>query len=166
MCLSNVNAVINIWSAEDKKINYGKPIQNIITDSTNTINNIAIVVEINVSESNDNDRTLYNVLNQNGVLECRLRMVKRIDDDNILELVLDQFNLNFGDNTDLKIEENRGRRFCNYRRIVFINSIVLPPDNKDGIFNVELIVNRVINEENIDANKGDIIQTSYNIGVS
>lgn len=107
-----------------------------------------------------------NVIDRNGILECELRLVKDMQAGNMLVSTLDTFILDFTNETNLKIEEDRGRKFCNFSRIVLFDSIILPDDDLFGIYNFELVLNRKIDDKDLDKENGDLVQSAYNLSIS
>lgn len=174
MCIRNINAVISVYrfnrvenSNEKLDVDYNdeiKSINSVAKDGKKIINDIAVKISMNILSSGSNQDE--NVIDRNGILECELRLVKDMQAGNMLVSTLDTFILDFTNETNLKIEEDRGRKFCNFSRIVLFDSIILPDDDLFGIYNFELVLNRKIDDKDLDKENGDLVQSAYNLSIS
>lgn len=167
MCLNNINANISIFGKSDTedKNDILEPINKInavLENNKKFLKNIIFTINMTLLETKDSDRLEENVINQKGKLECILRLVKETN-DGYLAMKLDEYILDFSDQTNFIIEKSRDMYFCNISRTINFGRIYLREGNDVGKFTVELLLKRIINEKYID--EDGVLQTLLNFEV-
>lgn len=164
MCISNINANINIFSSDEtgNVLSIVKQVKSIIEKDKKVLKNIAIMVNLTLLETKTENRTDQNVINSKGKLDCILRIVKE-NADSYSFIKLDEYTLDFSDESNFVIEESRGIKFYNIYRTLNIDSLYLMESQSNGIFTIELLLRRKVNDRYVD--QDEVVQTLLNFEV-
>ena len=140
MCVFNINGNINAFRKNANDVDFSEFVGKIEAERDNesiSIKDIAIRVYLSMIQSYDEDRKKNNVINQNGKLNVRLRLVKNGDNNKLFYVNIDKFTIDLSDQ-NIVIENDGGIKFCNYTRTILIDtlnieSLVLTSNRTDEI---------------------------------
>lgn len=163
MCMINVNAFMELYDGVTGDLgnrNFIKLFDSIELSRDENgnccIKDIYLVININIMKSFNENNIKYNVLNNHGKLHVQLQLVKNGDDN--ISISLSEFKYDFselGENHTDIVQYDKGEYFSQ-KRILKIDSIVLPNNWENGNYRFELLLKRE-NPDYID--KEWILQT-------
>lgn len=141
MCIANVNATLRCFDkleVNGGNINFGQSVNTLELCSNNKgkyVDRFSLFLSFNLLPSMNAEKAAINVVNKKGTLECLVRIKKQDGDSNIY-LDIEHF--------EVDIKNFRDINMINFDRVITINGFYLPDGCSEGVFVLELLIKRKI----------------------